>query len=809
MWRLGTVLLVILLIGNALICCAFAEGQYTDISNAERDAWISGVSQVNTSAVTSKIDVHGNMPAMMVNGKPLSPQSMYFGYLNDDWGFKLKDKSFHELQSKRLVESGIHVYQTDIVIELPSGRVDLSRADTQIAGMLAYDPSAIFFIRVAFRCREDFAKKYSSDVVVFDDGSLSHYTRPNVALLSSTSTPRYSLASRVWEREAAKGLINMAKRLASTSYNNRIAGFMIGGGAYSQWLWWNDFDNSKYSIDYSPAMQSRFAEYVKAKYKTEEALKKAWGDPQVSFSNIKLPTPQEKGTDIPSSCNEGAYKMEGNLGYFYDPGKAQNQKIIDYYTCVSAELGDRVIYLCRALKQAYGGNMLVGALYSPLSILGYHSEGQSYFRDVLNSPWVDFWAYPWTYEGRAEGENIFFNSPVSSQLLRNKPAMIECDLRTSLTGARAYGAPLDANGDLMNMRKSFARNITYGSYGYWYEMRPGWYDNAQIFQALKEASEIGDLSLNLDRRRNAEIAVIYDQESLFYASEWLDFLTIVRQTIQEMGYIGADYDIYEMDDISRPEMSKYKLYIFPNAFALNDKERKAIKDNLQKNNKTILWCYAPGLINPDQGIQLAVSNMPALTGMDFAYNDGRHNSQQKVTDSSNAITKGLPADFTFGDFVRPITTGHGCTPEKPLAVRPVNVYPQFYVNDAKATALAKFVDTGKIGLAVKNMGNWTSVYCGSMSIPSSILRAIACRAGVNIYSDNDDIVYTNNNLLGIHTSKDGERIIKLPKTADVYDLFEKKLVAKKVSSFKINLPKYSTALYFIGDYDQLKAKIQK
>ncbi|HPP30516.1 MAG TPA: hypothetical protein PLE69_06315 [bacterium] len=779
------------------------EKRTSDITAIERDKWIASVTPVFIPSTCSGIKILKNIPIILVDNIPISPLISYFGYLYDDWGYKMRpDKTFHDIHLSRLFLAGINIYHTDVIIDLPGGKVDLSRAETQISGIINYQPDVFFLLRIQFRAGKEFALKYPEDVVVFNDGSKSHYTRPQVALLGDATIPRYSLASYNWEREAAEGLVNLARVLSTWKYRDKIIGVIIGAGAYGQWLWWGDFDQSEYCIDFSPAMQKRFVEYLKEKYKDEKTLQKAWRDEKITFATVSIPSKEERGIDIPDSLNEKPHQFDGGFGYFRNPDYGKNQKVIDYFLCISRELGRRIIYLCKTFKQATGNKLLTGVFYSPLSILGFHTEGQSYYREVMDSEWVDFWANPWAYQGRYEGENLFMNAPVSSLHMRNKVYITECDIRTSDTGNRNLGAPLNEWGDLMNIRKNLARLITYNSYGYWFEMRFGWFENEKIFQGFKEASDISTLALSLDRTRNAEIAVIYDIDSIFYASEWLNYITLIRETIQEMGYIGADYDIFTTDDIPKLDTSKYKLFIFPNAFALKDRTREEIKKYLQKDNKVILWIYAPGLINPDRSPALSTKYMEELTGIKLDYVEGRHGSKQRIV-KTGIVTKNLPSGFIFGDFVRPLTAP-GYTPESPLKAAPVQTYPQFYIDDNKAETFAVFIDTEKAGLAIKKMGKWTSVYCGSIAISSAILRNIATMANVHIYNDTDDIIYTNKSLLGIHTTSKGEKQIKLPQKMDVYDLFENRLVGRNINKFTVSLPEYATVLYFTGNYNTLK-----
>jgi hypothetical protein len=417
------------------------EKKGDDITKEERESWLKNLSPADKASgpATSEMKELGGVPAIYAHGKPLGIQQMYFGYIFDDYGYKKKpDKMWHSNYALNLSNNGINIYQSDVVIDIPGGRIDLTRAKTQIEGILKTDPNAIFILRIAIRCGDEFAKKYPEEVTVFNDGSLSQYKRPSTALLSKTSTPRYSLSSRIWEREAAQGLVNMVKVLSKTKYYDHIVGYIFGVGAYSQSLYWGDFDQEKYAIDYSPAALRRFREFVCDKYENDpDKLKAAWNDENAEFDSVSIPDIEERGKDTPSSCDEMRYKIPGEFGWFRNPDKAANQKVIDYYTCMSKELGERLTYLCGVFKKATGRRVALGAMFSPLSILGYTWGGESYFKDVLNSPDIDFFVYPWAYEGRGPGENVYFTSPVSTHFMTNKTCMIECDLRSSLSKLRA------------------------------------------------------------------------------------------------------------------------------------------------------------------------------------------------------------------------------------------------------------------------------------------------------------------------------------------------------------------------------------
>ena len=85
-----------------------------------------------------------------------------------------------------------------------------------------------------------------------------------------------------------------------------------------------------------------------------------------------------------------------------------------------------------------------------------------------------------------------------------------------------------------------------------------------------------------------------------------------------------------------------------------------------------------------------------------------------------------------------------------------------------------------------------------------MLRGIARQAGVHLYSEDGDVLYATPDLLSVHTVAGGERTFKLPSKVEVvYDLFNRREVARDVKQFNVVLPAASTHLYFTGTAEKL------
>ncbi len=781
--------------------------KFKNIDWNERREWVESVTPVQywkEQATRGCIATVQGVPTMMVEDKPLPVLGSYVGYLYHNYGFKkAPDVNYHNAVTDAMTKGGADYQVLYLPLYVDKRVVDWSAAQASAKELIRRNPNVRFFLRIWFIVnREEFARQNPGHMTAFEDGTEAYWSTAGI------TRQRYSYASNVWERQASECLVKMVREIGKQPYGDRIFGIFVTFGVSGEGGWWSEFNWQKHGIDYSPAMQDYFREYIRGKYKDAAALQKAWNNPQIaSFNDVAIPSMTERGFDEPTSCDESYYKIPGGFGHFRNPQVAGGQKVIDFQMAMCNVLQERLSYFCEVIKRASGGKLLAGGLHSPpFAATGFHWSGPGGFGAILKSPYIDFMGHPWPYENRGLGESLCFRGPVNSMLLRNKCFWVECDTRTSSVKniERKYGAPLNVKEDVEVLRRDFARLVTNPSHGYWYEITFPWFTEQAQRDVLTEIGKLSNAAVKCDRRRNSEIAVIYDWNSIFYASEFVDFIALCRQMLQEYSYIGADFDMYTTDDIAFPEVISHKLFIFPNAFCLNNETRMKIDKYLKRDKKVLLWSYAPGLINPDSPQQLSVAHCSELTGMNIDCINKRMSPLMKVN-SSDPMIKNCPPGFQFGAQPRPVSTGPGyAVPEKPYIPRPIEVFPQFYVDDNTASSLALFTSSQKTGWAVKRMPEWTSIFVGTYLVPSEVLRAAAREAGAHLYLQQDNVVYHNRSFLGIHVSQSGKKTISLPGKCDIYDIFEHKLIGNMIDQFDVDAEKGKTLLYFTGNSKQAK-----
>jgi len=198
-----------------------------------------------------------------------------------------------------------------------------------------------------------------------------------------------------------------------------------------------------------------------------------------------------------------------------------------------------------------------------------------------------------------------------------------------------------------------------------------------------------------------------------------------------------------------------------------------------------VWIYAPGCIKDD----LSVEHMEELTGFRFAMAEQPWGPLMHIRDFTHPITTRLPQDLFWG------------TNSK--------LSPIFYLDDPDARVLGQVVFSQgncKPGMGVKTYPNWTSIYIAAPNVPAPVLRGMARFAGVHLYNEEGDVLYATRDLLAVHTVSGGDRTFRLPRTVEeVYDLFERKPVARNTDRFRVALPPVSTELYYTGAVQPLSA----
>ena len=117
------------------------------------------------------------------------------------------------------------------------------------------------------------------------------------------------------------------------------------------------------------------------------------------------------------------------------------------------------------------------------------------------------------------------------------------------------------------------------------------------------------------------------------------------------------------------------------------------------------------------------------------------------------------------------------------------LYPYFHPVDKDAVYPGYFLESKEPAVAVKKLDGFTSVWYGAKCISCDFLRAVAKFAGVHIYSDSEDVIYSSKNYVTIHATESGVKTLYFPDKCSPYEVYEDKYYGrrKKKISFYMEL----------------------
>ncbi len=738
------------------------------------------------------IHLHNGTPTLFLDEKPTFANIHLLGTVLPA-GLSATQESI-----RAFAKNGIHIYSIDAVgsewrgpVPGDASHFDFRETAPRLQQVLDADPEALFLLRMGFETR-------------YLPGNWWNNLYPDeVEVLSDGQRISASYASLVWREQVQELLREYIDHLRQVGLYDRVLAYQVAVGTCGEWI--KDWSSmGKLCGDYSAPMQRAFRLWLKGRYGSESALQQAWGRPDVGFETAEVP-----------SCEE---QMNSRRWLFRDPRQERN--VADFYACYAETAADAMISLCRVVEEATAGEKLAGAFFGYIMELSWNNcffndnfmdreasevstvqrSGHLGLAKALRSPDVDFFVSPYGYAFRGVGGDGLPMQPTESLRHHGKLYLLEEDTLMHNNfdpGGRMH--PVEHS--IAIYQRNFAQVVTHGIGVTWLE-NDMFVESPKVLPEAREwyrrFQELGTWMLNLDRRPQAETAVFLDDESFFYESNRnnIDLPLIWQQRVITLNRFGAPHDVYLLNDLLEGGLPAYKLYVFLNAFHLDARRRRLLKNILEANGATALWLYAPGYQNvdaahpnPESAPEAASTEwMTDLTGFRFGWGGSYWAPFMHLTEFSHPITRGIPQDLFWG--------------------MPRSLAPIFHLEDPKATILGEVVyglGRCKPGLGVKqiNSGNghsWNSIYVATPNLPPQLLRGIARFAGVHLYSEDGDVLYATRELLSVHTVGGGARIFRLPQPVEVvYDLFADQAIARDVQAFDVELVPASTRLFYTGE----------
>jgi hypothetical protein len=423
--------------------------------------------------------------------------------------------------------------------------------------------------------------------------------------------------------------------------------------------------------------------------------------------------------------------------------------------------------------------------------------GHTALQKALASPYIDYLMILNDYEHRRWGTPPLVPYNMMESILQHgKMPLVEHDMRTFFTPTEFHDRTFSEQETASVLYGNVWSSALRGEGLWWVGFSAGatgstrasipWFASESINAAMVNSKKWYDAIRTTPSPSTAQVAVFINSADVSaldaYDGYKLQTSALFNTTIYELPKLGVPVDHYELNDISLPCMSQYKVYVFLDAYKLSTSQRDAIKAVVRQTGKTAVWLYGAGYNSTATN---SVAWIQDMTGMVTEVTLERRLPTVNFL-SGHTLTANIPAGYTL-------------QPQKwRYDPNPYTIGPIFNVNDGSVEQLGTYAHNGKVAYATKMVGGGRSVFLAIPYISSVVLRDICRVAGVFLYSQNDLILDADQHFILItngSTAFSGS--IALPQSSQVYDLWNKSIVTTG-TSFTANIPANVSRMYFYG-----------
>ena len=761
------------------------------------------------------VEQFNGSPAIMVDGKPCPPMTITI--MDGARAFAPKRRDYF----RRLGESGLKIFYVSANTRwhtpgnasagIPDG---VEAVLKRIRFVLDAVPDGYIMLRLNMSPPAEWVNAHPEEQLTYSDGS----HRPVICTTvgGKPIDGMHSLCSEAWRAEGDKALGDFFSSLGAHPEFKRVIGTFLCAGGTAEWYYPQDLvnDDGTYG-DFSEPFRREYEAYLRRKYGSVEELRRVWKRPDATFEHPVIPTPEER--EFIAKADEKIVKAlrdwelegrvvgglhidvdareEANVGVFLNANGFAH--VADFFDAWHESTANTIVHFARTLKGLHP-DLLVDAFYGSYGCTDFF-EGStaSGTRAILDSGVVDFLAAPGVYNNREPGGIVAQREMQDSFRLRNQIYICEDDSRTHRCKPwmqRDAMALYSVADSLATLKRDFARDICEDIQGWWFDMGGDWYDDPEILALFKRQREIADFAYSLDRTKRNDIALVYDTESVHLVSRDTSMQVLDFWRTSDLGRIGAPVDYYFHNDLSRPDMPDYRLYVMLNQYCLTDAEREAVYAKARRNGAVILWLYAPSFVNPEASRVMDVANVEKTVGMKLGFIDKTFFPHFRVDPSSHPAVARASATRRYGVIDRDVHSNIWIG----SVLRPPYLNPGFYIDDPQATVLGRFCSSGLPAFAISEHDGVRSVYCAAPVMRSDLLASIAAFAGCHLFLDGDDVLYANESFVAVHAKDVGRRTIRFKRPCSPYEVYERRFYGHDVESIDVDMTLGQTLMWSLA-----------
>ena len=495
----------------------------------------------------AEVKMHNGSPALFIDGKVYPPMYATIRTINNTE--TMIDKEYY----RRLGESGIKVFFLICDTEwIKPGAFKLFSEEAE--ALLEAVPDAYIIARISMHAPPEWCTENPGETLTYSDGKKKAVSLFTESYVRDYPDGIYSFCSEKWRKKAADALTEMHEMIKRAPFADRVIGYFFAAGGTSEWYYLSPMcyenkitygDSGGFLCDVrypefngvygdlSDAFKNHFSRFLRAKYGTDENLRRAWGDDSVSIDSPKIPDAEARyvlyGVDydlkhqknVANSPPAGIPTNGTNVGQFLNVDKRRD--VFDFFRALHLGTAEAVIYFGSVVRKL-DPTKVTGAFHGSSTNTRFYDYAKiEYLTKILDSGAIDFLASPGAYENRQLGGFTPQRQVFDSYRLRNTLFIVEDDVRTHMENHfyRARFGVYTVEDSINVMKRDFGRNLSEDLQSWWFDQLLGGkrYKHEALYPLMAKMQELAIDQYAHDRRKCSEIALIYDDESMHVISE--------------------------------------------------------------------------------------------------------------------------------------------------------------------------------------------------------------------------------------------------------------------------------------------------
>lgn len=558
-----------------------------------------------------------------------------------------------------------------------------------------------------------------------------------------------SIASDGWIEDMKVKLVELIEMFANDEMlRERVIGFAPLAGCTGEWFapdFWEGV------MDVSEPNLRKFREWLTYRYKTDEALQAAWGDDTVTLETVELP--EKVPGYVRTTETHNSFLLE-----------ADEQQFVDYVLYWNDLTVFRIQQMASIYKQATANSGITIFFYGYYSELFGAASGHFNMGALLDSPYLDAFSGPVSYDDRNEGGVGTSMTATAAITAAGKMWFDESDYRTPLSDAADKIKTTE--GWIEVTRRELGKLMMEGNGTWWmgfFESEEFWEETASLEALYAKYDAIAPKS-------EYDVAFVIDEQGMALSGRpYTHNSPLLRQNRQRWTQAGINHNFYLLEDFIEGRIDADLVFVL-SCYSLTVEETEKLAREAHRDGRTTVWMNGFGELTSEQ--------VNYLTGMELQ--EVIANWLLTVNFNDNEAT-----GFA-GGALEPLNTDALLEP----------LYQPVKADDLEI--LATYEDDGSVAVAAKTIGKSTQVYYSEVVLTPEIIRSFADMAGIKNGMTTGDVYYGNGSLCVIHSKTAGEKRVYFEEATDVYCYFSNTWY-ENVTEVTLTMEEAKTEFLFLGD----------